>query len=664
MRDFLKFLYLFFALLLFPCAAIGATATVIPATRLIKPPVIDGNIDPAEWAGATRGGPLIEPLTGKPAEDQTETWIAYTDQAIYVAFYAHDSKPTEIVGREITHGADFNGEDVVSFKVNPFGTRRDNGTSEFMVNCLNTQVEHIAGGRTSKREWRGLWDSAVKRVADGWTIEMRIPWAMLNYQGGKSVPMDILFERYQARTHVHSQFPNLTLNEKWEYTAIWDGVQPPTNSAKPKVEFLAYTAPEYNDRQFTLRSGLDARYAFTKDLTGLVSLNPDFKNIESEIAGIEFTRTERRLGEARPFFNEGGDFFHLTGGFGYGQMFYSRRIESFDYGAKAFGHLDRQTSIAALTTVNTGKEEAGVVRIFREESPYLSYSAFGTFLNRKGDVSDQAFGFDMGANRGVWSAGASASGDKGFSRRLETAGTSSISYSVPHFFATIRGEWIEPDFNPPLAYISWTNRKGAYLYSEHFEEYKTGFMRKFDANIYATNFNQYDGSLQQRGLDTNLNWTTRHDMRIGVSQSQTRYADGLDSVFGVGLNFNVSNRYRQLGFYSESGKRSGKGTRYTSINGNVRTFKKLDLGLEYAILRSDGTDTRLVGTMGYEISPTQSISARYAALSSLTNLYVAYRNAGSTGTELFVIVGDPNADGRRGSLHVQNRVSVKLAWVF
>lgn len=663
MSDILRKFFFLGSLLIFT-TGFAADAPKLAAVKIAKPPVIDGIIDPAEWAGAAQGTLFIDPLTAKPTADQTESWLAYDEKYIYVALYAHDVKPGGIVGREVQPGSEFNGEDTLSFQINPFGNRRGDGKSYFHVNCLNTQSEYISGGRASKREWRGQWTSAVKRMPDGWTVEMRIPWAILNYQGGKSVQMDVLFERFQARTRVHSTFPDLTLQDRWEYSAIWEGVKPPSNQAKPKIEFLAYSAPEYNEGKLSLRSGIDARYPFTKDLTGLLSVNPDFKNIENQIAGIDFTRTERRLDESRPFFNEGGDFFHLNGDFGYGTMFYSRRIEAFDFGAKTFGHIDSKTRIGALTTVSTGKETASVVRITRDIGPKLGYSAFATFLNKKGQVNDQGMGFSAGTRTGNWNFDTSIAGDKGDSARTESAGTASFNYSAPHWFSTVRGEWIEPNFNPQLGYIPWTDRKGAYLYTEHAEEYRTGIMRNFNANVYATNFNQYNGTLQQKGFDSFIGWTTRSDIEINFSQSQTRYIDGLDAVSSLGMTFNTSNRYRRFGFNTESGKRAGKGTRYSSLNASFRTLKKLDLGIEYAVLRYDGTDTRLVGTMGYEISPTQSITARYAALSGLTNLYVAYKNAGAAGAELFIILGDPNADGKRGSVQVKNRVSVKLAWAF
>ncbi|MGK4455701.1 hypothetical protein, partial [Klebsiella pneumoniae] len=87
--------------------------------------------------------------------------------------------------------SEFNGEDTFQIKLNPFGNRNWNGVSRFQVNLLNTQSENIAGGRSSKREWRGIWQYATRKQKDGWTGSMRIPWKILNYPPGKRLDMDL-----------------------------------------------------------------------------------------------------------------------------------------------------------------------------------------------------------------------------------------------------------------------------------------------------------------------------------------------------------------------------------------------------------------------------------------------------------------------------------------
>jgi hypothetical protein len=629
----------------------------IRAAKLTKPPAIDGKVDADEWKEATHVSRFVDPFTGNPTADQTEGWIGYDADAIYVAFVCHDSQPNALVGREIRPGAEMDDEDTVTFMVNPFGTRGSNGRSRFTVNILNTQNEDISGGRAAKREWRGDWQSATQRLPGGWSAEMRIPWKMLNYPSGKAVNMDVNLRRFQARNRIGSLWANTTVADRPEYAGFWEGVEPPAQDGRKRIQFLAYTAPEYDRGRTSLRSGLDLRYALTQTLTSLVSLNPDFRNIESQIAGVDFTRTERFLDEARPFFNEGGDFFNLTGGFTFGRMFYSRRIPSFDYGAKVYGQVTPTLSAGALTTVDTGDATASVARVAKTFGPKAQISAFATRLDQLGQVNN-GLGATGSGRSGVFGADFQIASESDEGDGTDEAAAMAVSYEVPKWFSVLRYEHIDREFAPPLGYIPWSNRSGWYNFSEYFTEYRTGPLRSFDANIYTTDFHTTRGAVQQRGSELYVSGTTRRDFRLSLNHSHMEYADGTDSVSGLGFTVNSSNRFRRFGGYFETGERSSKPSRFFSVFGSLRVLRRLDLGAEFSALRFDGTDQLAIVTIGSEFSRTRSVTGRLVQRNGHHNAYLAFRNGGLNGMELYFILGDPNSET------FQRRVSVKMVWAF
>lgn len=654
------------------CAA-WCSAQQFPRIQAARPgtkPKIDGVVSADEWKDATKVTGFTDPVTNRLAADQTDAWIGFDDEAIYVAFYAHDPNPAGLVGREIKPGADFDGEDTVTFRINPFGTRGWDGRSRFTVNVLNTQSESIAGGRAAKREWRGEWTSAVMRQPDGYSVEMRIPWKVLNYPSGKSLSMDINFERFQARTLVGSEWANTTTAGRAELTGQWLTVAPPAASNRKRLQFLAYGAPEYDDGTLDSRSGLDARYAITPLVTGLLSINPDFRNIEQQVEDVGFTRTERFLGEARPFFNEGSGFFNIGGWpHGYGSMFYSRRIETFDYGSKVFGQVTPTLGVGALATVDAYNQTSMVARANKTFGPKASANVYATGVETpKGRhraygggwfVQRGSFNFsgDLAVEHGqIGQEGGNSSSAAGF----DSAGEIGFAYDVPHWFSVLQYEWIKPNFDPPLAFVPWRNRKGFDNYSEYWTEYRTGPLRSFNANLYTTNFYQYDGAEMQKGTDGYLGFTTRNDVRVGLGFTHTRFFEELDRLQSLELRFNSSNRFKRYGVYHERGTRGGRQSRYTDFGGSYRLLKRLDLSVSTSVSSVEGerTERLLVGTVGYELSPTRSISGRFVGRNGKSNAYMAYRNSGASGTELFVILGDPNADSFR------SRLSVKLVWAF
>lgn len=635
----------------------GQTSPITNAHRTETPPVIDGTLDDAVWQAAPKNGPFLDPYTGQATADQTHAWIAFDATAIYVAFRCDESRIDQIVARDVSPGSSMETDDRVVLIIDPFNTRTESGLSTFLVNALGTQTERIAGGRTTKREWRGEWQAAVKREAGAWTVEIRIPWRMLNYGNGGARSMTLNFFRYQARNSVSSEWANRGPTRRAEWNGTWAGVSPPPRQA-PKLEHLVYAAPEWQGRrnEIEVRSGVDVRYRFTQQFTGLVSLNPDFRNIENQIAGIDFTRSERFLEDARPFFTEGGNFFEMTPQFSFGRMFYSRRIEDFEVGAKAFGNLTNRLRVGALVTSDGPQDRDAAVRVSQILGPRGSASLFATTSDHRGS-RNRVFGGTFG---NYW-------GNYGFNTQVASAeengvkdsgGSVAVGYSVPRLFHETRYSWIEPNFTPGLGLVPFQDRRGHYHFTEHSSEYRTGPLKRMHFEWYSEDYNHYDGSSQAKGNSIGFSTTTRSDLGLELYYNDFKFEGVPDRTTWLELTPNQSNRYKRFSVGTEFGEREGEDTHYLSFSGSYRAFKKVDFGLRTAALDFMGTTRQTIGTIGWEIDPARSVTGRFVEQDGNRNYYIAYRSAGFSGVEVFVIWGDPNA------LTFQRRLSLKLVWAF
>ena len=121
----------------------------VQAKRLAHPP--KSNADPSDpaWQDCPVATPFLDTFTERPAPDQTEGRLAYDEEALYALFVCHDSKPDQIIGREIEPEATFNGEDTVTLSLDTFNSHSGASLSKFTVNAINTQAETIAGVMTS-----------------------------------------------------------------------------------------------------------------------------------------------------------------------------------------------------------------------------------------------------------------------------------------------------------------------------------------------------------------------------------------------------------------------------------------------------------------------------------------------------------------------------------
>jgi hypothetical protein len=639
-------------------STVGASQDVAPrapAKLLTKLPTIDGTIQPGEWDEAYVSEEFRDVVTGNQSKDKTRIHIGYTSKSIFLAYYCFDSEPEKIVGRETIPNANFKGEDQVFLLINPYGNRNFEQQSQFIVNALGTKTERIAGGRTDKREWRGEWKAAATRVADGWVCEIEIPWQMLNYAGGKSINMDINFIRLQGKNQFEQRWANARLSPVPLLEGWWDGVNPP-EPAKPKIQFLGYTAPEVNEGKFQNRVGLDARYQFSPSFTGVVSVAPDFRNIQDSIAGINFVRTERFLNESRPFFNEGAGFFRMGGQFDYATMFYSRRIQDFDVAVKAFGQITPKLALGALYTNKNDGQKAAAFRAVHTLSPNKEFSYFGTLDSRGTGSEAYGFGYSNSNNRYGISLGGAIEKDNGTA--YNSAGSLELSSRVSGELFLFRYIYTQPDFTPSLGYVDWNDRQGFYLYNEIEKEYRTGPFRLFNAELYVPQFKTFAGVGQEQGFDGDLYWETRGNVGFQINRSRIQYGDTLDDTTAIAMAVNQNNRMNKIGVRYQTGTTNNLPSKFIAAEYNRRFLKGLDFSLVQTIQELDGTSKQTIGTLAYQISPQDLISSRLISNSNGTNIFFSYRRAGFAGAEYYFIYGDPNAP------QTTNRISLKAVWAF
>ena len=639
--------------------AVANAADTVPtmrAARLEKPPTIDGKLDDEEWTSAATTNVFLDRSSGGEPNEPTKAWLGYTKKGIYIAFHCFDKEPEKIIGREVIPNSDFKGEDVVSFGINAFGNRTFSQLSLFTVNVKGTKSEKIAGGRTDKREWRGDWKAATSIVSDGWVCEIEIPWEMLNIPSKPKTNMDINLVRVQGRTQNSHSWSNARQNPLPELQGIWEGVEPPA-PAKPKIQLLGYTAPELNKGILQNRIGLDARYAFTPSVTGVMSFSPDFKNIQDVIPGIDFVRTERFLSESRPFFSEGSGFFQLGDSMGgFGSMFYSRRIADFDMATKVYGQATPSLAFGALYTNKFDGEKAAVFNVNRTLSPTSSVGLYGTASATGTENSSLGINFRRRTGSIGFNFSTAIEKDKG--SKTDTAGTFGLSYEGQGDLLFAQYMWITPEFKPALGLVPWNDRKGGYLFYMRTRKINQGSIRDTRFNFSTSEFRTYSGNLQENGFSTSMNVGFKNDIGIGLAKVRFTYSGVLDDYFTVGTGFNVSNRQRQFAMNYQWGTQNGLPSNYYIMKFGYRLVKDLDLTINKSVLELNGASRQTIGTLAYQISPQDLISSRYVMRGNNQNLFFSYRHAGFKGAEYYLIYGDPNA------LRTSNRISIKAVWAF
>ncbi|MDE2977683.1 MAG: hypothetical protein OXU63_09210, partial [Acidobacteriota bacterium] len=103
---------LFLSLFVLPPPTTAQTSTsprpTIEALRIDAPIRLDGVLDEAAWEQAPVGSSFTarEPEDDRPAAQQTEFSVVYTENVLYFGIRAHDPEPDAIVAKELQRDSD------------------------------------------------------------------------------------------------------------------------------------------------------------------------------------------------------------------------------------------------------------------------------------------------------------------------------------------------------------------------------------------------------------------------------------------------------------------------------------------------------------------------------------------------------------------------------
>jgi hypothetical protein len=336
------------------------TLTIRRAAGAIR---IDGDLSDPGWVG-------IEPVTtwyetnpgdNVPAGLRNAGYLAYDDEALYAAFDLEDPQPSQIRAPFGDHDqlpgstdyagvivdSDHDGKSAMMFLANPRGVQYDAVTND-------------ATGEDSSPDFH--WSAAGRVGKTGWTLELRIPFSSLRYDQREPQLWGILLYRNYPRDrrvqHFSAMLPRdvscficnsnlLTGLEHLPHGAHW--VAAPYLSAAQNAAPGGGLGTPLENENADADIGVDFKWTPTADTVIDATINPDFSQIESDVAQISANeRFALFFPEKRPFFLEASDLLQTPI-----QAAYTRTVTSPRGGLRATGRHGK-TAYTILTTEDRG----------------------------------------------------------------------------------------------------------------------------------------------------------------------------------------------------------------------------------------------------------------------------------------------------------------------
>ena len=287
------------------------SAPMIAGTRMDNPDiVIDGRVDEAAWANAPAYDNMrvMEPETLAEPSYATASRFIYTGKGIYVSAVM-DQPPDTLVTRLSSRDQYINRDS--------YGITLDTSGEGlygywFTVSLGGSLADgKVAAERTFTREWDGPWRGASATTANGWSVEMYLPWSMMSMpQTTGERTLGFWVDRKVAHMDERYSWPVLPFTSARFMSALKPLGVANVSPAKQWAIF-PYTSGTADAilEENTGKAGVDVAWRPSTNMQVTATVNPDFGSVESDDVVVNLTASETYFPEKRLFFLEGGEIF-------------------------------------------------------------------------------------------------------------------------------------------------------------------------------------------------------------------------------------------------------------------------------------------------------------------------------------------------------------------
>lgn len=380
----------------------------VVVTRFEEAPVIDGKLDEGVWktAAVLKDFYQINPGDNAAPSYPTETLLGYDSRTLYIGFRCADD-PTKVRATLAKRDSVPGTEDTVRILLDTFNDKRR--AYVLVFNPLGVQQDGVrTEGSGVDYSVDVVMESKGVITADGYTVEVAVPFKSLRYTAGKGRLWGVQVFRFIQRLDGEqdswmpiSRSDVSTLGQAGHITGIENISTERTLELIPSLTVsetgrrvksippsVSEAAPGLVDRGRFVNSpaeldpGLTVRFGITPTVTLDFAANPDFAQVEAD--QLVVTTNQRFpifFAEKRPFFLEGVEIFQtpLT-------ALHTRAIVDPDYAAKLTGKVGRDSFGILVASDNGPGNFIGDDRLNPKNFHYLDRNARAAVLRYKRDV--------------------------------------------------------------------------------------------------------------------------------------------------------------------------------------------------------------------------------------------------------------------------------------
>ena len=377
---------------------------------------IDGDLTDSGWQNVARAVNFTqaEPVDMVKPSSRTEALITYDDSNLYIAIIAFDSDPVSI--RSSLRDRDkITADDRVGIIIDTYGD--ESWAYGLFANPAGIQRDLRYTLSGSDENFDIIYRSEGKITAEGYQVEFAIPFVSLRFPDQPVQDWKITFWRIRPRESF----------EEYSWAAIskndpnWLGqlgslkgieniqpgrsieILPSFNGSQVSMKDVSIPNSSFHNEDINSDASVGIRYGLSSNASLEATINPDFSQVESDVAQIDVNTTFALFfPERRPFFQEGSDLFSSSI-----KIVHTRSINDPSFATKLtsrtdkvsyayLGAVDERSPViipgeeGSVTIQNLGKSYSNIFRAKRSlrDDSYIGFFAIHRRIEGGGSGSN------------------------------------------------------------------------------------------------------------------------------------------------------------------------------------------------------------------------------------------------------------------------------------
>src|SRR5215813_5279473 len=237
-----------------------------------------------------------DPIDGAQPTQQTDVYMGYDHQNLYVVWICFDKEPGKIRAH-LSRRENIFDDDYVEITLDTFHDQRHGLV--FSTNPLGIQSDglYTEGGNGTDTSWDAVWNTSGKLTRQGYIVLQSIPFRSMRFRPGETSPAwGVTLMRNIPRADEDDWWPRVSSKISGrlvqEATILgFEGVSPGKNMQFNPYAFARTfrtvnqdvpTNPVFQSKLFDGKAGLDSKFVFKDSLVLDTTVEPDFSQVESD----------------------------------------------------------------------------------------------------------------------------------------------------------------------------------------------------------------------------------------------------------------------------------------------------------------------------------------------------------------------------------------------